>query len=53
MHRQVEEGDEREEIQSVGELSSKCEKLPDVQRVAEVPRAQSDSDKPRQGEGED
>ena len=35
----------------MGELSSKCEKLPDAQRVVEVICAQSDSGKPSQVEG--
>ena len=32
------------------ELSPKCEEMPDVKRVAEVPLEQSDSDLHRQGE---
>ena len=49
--RHLEGRDGREEIQSVGELSSKCEKLTDAQRVAEVNCAQSDGDKPSKLEG--
>ena len=44
MQHQVEDGGDRDEIQSVGELSPRCEKMPEVQRVAKVAVAQSDSE---------